>query len=190
MLAFSASAMDSQNLQLSHHEVRNQQRRRRFPLRVLAQDLEGPANVGGLFRIADALGVEHVYLAGSSARPPNPKLRRASRSAEKYVSYSWTADGLALARELKAAGCLLVSLEVTSSSTDIRELGWGGQRPLCLVVGSENTGVAQGLLDVSDHTLHIPMLGNNSSMNVATACGIAVFELTRGLSPSPVADAG
>jgi tRNA G18 (ribose-2'-O)-methylase SpoU len=172
------------NLQLSHHEVLEQQGRRRFRVRILAQDLEGPMNVGGLFRIADALGVEHLYLAGSSARPPNPKLRRASRSTEKYVAYSWTADGVALARELKGSGCLLVSLELTSSSRDVRALGWDGQQPLCLIVGSENTGVAQALLDVSDHTVHIPMVGRNSSMNVATACGIAVFELTRGLQPA------
>ena len=181
--------MPPDNLQLTHHEVLGQRLRRRFPIRIVAQDLEGPTNVGGLFRIADALGVEHLYLAGSSARPPNPKLRRASRSTEKHVPYSWAADGLALARELKGSGCLLVSLEVTSSSADIRELGWNGRQPLCLIVGSENTGVAQALLDVSDHTVHIPMLGNNSSMNVATACGIAVFELTRGLLPSPVTGA-
>jgi tRNA G18 (ribose-2'-O)-methylase SpoU len=174
------------NLQLTHHEVLVREPRR-FPIRVLAMDLEGAMNVGGLFRIADALGVEHLYLAGSSARPPDPKLRRASRSTEKYVSYSWAADGVALARELKESGCLLVSLELTSSSTDVRELGWDGRQALCLIVGSENTGVAQALLDLSDHTLHIPMLGHNSSMNVATACGIAVFELTRALAPSPVA---
>ena len=147
-------------------------------------------NVGGLFRIADALGVEHLYLAGASARPPNAKLRRASRSTEKWVPHSWTADGVALARELKGSGCLLLSLELTSSSTDIRELSWDGEQPLCLIVGSENTGVAQALLDLSDHTLHIPMLGHNSSMNVATACGIAVFELTRGLVPSAVGGPG
>ena len=34
------------------------------------------------------------------------------------------------------------------------------------------------LLDLSDHALHVPMYGENSSMNVATSCAIALYELT------------
>ncbi len=35
------------------------------------------------------------------------------------------------------------------------------------------------LLEASDHCVHIPMLGMNSSMNVICAASIAVFEITR-----------
>ena len=54
---------------------------------------------------------------------------------------------------------------------------------ICLIVGSENAGVSQDLLNISDYTIHIPMFGQNSSMNVATACAIAVFELARKFMP-------
>ena len=52
---------------------------------------------------------------------------------------------------------------------------------VCLVVGAENTGVCQALLDASDATVHIPMRGHNSSMNVANACAIATYEIARRL---------
>jgi tRNA G18 (ribose-2'-O)-methylase SpoU len=72
-----------------------------------------------------------------------------------------------------------VSLEITSESIDIEEFIVNGNGKICLILGSENSGVSQALLDCSDVTIHIPMLGNNSSMNVANACSIAAYEIIR-----------
>ena len=66
-----------------------------LPLRLLAHDVDIALNVGALFRIADALGVEHVHLSGTSPLPPDPKIRKTSRSAERHVAWSHAADPLA-----------------------------------------------------------------------------------------------
>jgi tRNA G18 (ribose-2'-O)-methylase SpoU len=50
-----------------------------------------------------------------------------------------------------------------------------------LILGSENYGVDMELLSLSDFVVNIPMLGTNSSMNVASACSIVSYELTRQL---------
>ena len=134
-------------------------------------------NIGSLFRIADALGVEKIYLSGTSLVPPNSKIKKTSRSTEKRVPFSYEEDPLYLINRLKSAGYKIISLEITSASTDIRALSISANQKICLILGSENTGVCQKLLDVSDKTVHIPMLGQNSSMNVATACSIATFEI-------------
>ncbi|WP_449425467.1 TrmH family RNA methyltransferase, partial [Rhodanobacter lindaniclasticus] len=80
----------------------------------------------------------------------------------------------------------IVALELSSASIDIRDLAVAATDRICLVPGSENRGVSQALLDRSDQTVHIPMLGAHSSMNVATACAIATFEIIRAF-PVPVA---
>lgn len=139
-------------------------------------------NVGSLFRIADALGVERIILTGRSPAPPNSKLRKTSRATEKYVPYSHAADPVPILQELKASGYRIISLELTSASIDIRKLDVGASDRICLVLGSENSGISQALLDLSEQTVHIPMLGQHSSMNVATACAIATFEISRLLS--------
>lgn len=136
-------------------------------------------NVGSVFRIADALGVEMIHLTGRSAVPPNRKLRKTSRAAEQHVSFRHDADPLPVLHELKSCGYRIISLELTSASIDIRDLPVAATDRICLVLGSENRGVSQALLDVSEQTVHIPMLGAHSSMNVATACAIATFEIIR-----------
>ena len=170
--------MPSANLQLDHSDHRAAAP---LPLRLLAHDVDIALNVGALFRIADALGVEHLHLSGTSPLPPDPKIRKTSRSAERHVAWSHATDPLETAATLKAQGWRLVSLELSTQSIALDTLTVAPCDRICLVVGAENTGVCQALLDVSDVTVHIPMRGHNSSMNVANACAIAVYEIARRL---------
>ncbi len=165
------------NLQLDHgtHETTS----KKYPLCFLANDIDVPMNIGSFFRIADALGVEKIYLTGSSIVPPNPKIKKTSRSTEKYVAYSYEKDALAVVKKLRSLGYRIVGLEITSSSIDIESFSISKDEKICLILGAENQGICESLLEASDITIHIPMLGVNSSMNVATACSIAAYEITR-----------
>ena len=151
-------------------------------LRLLAHDVRIASNVGALFRLADALGVEHLHLTGASPLPPDAKIRKTSRSAEKFVPFSHATDPLAVVTALRSVGWRIVSLELTTASIDLATLRVVPGERVCLIVGAEDAGVCQALLDASDATVHIPMRGRNSSMNVATACAIAVYEIARRLA--------
>ena len=172
--------MPSPNLQLDHSSHRAGAP---LALRFLAHDVDIALNVGALFRIADALGVEHVHLSGASPLPPDPKIRKTSRSAERHVAWSHAADPLATVAALKAQGWRIVSLELSTHSVALHDLALAPGDRICLVLGAESTGVCQALLDASDATVHIPMRGHNSSMNVANACAIATYEIARRLAP-------
>lgn len=151
----------------------------KYPLCYLAHDLDVPMNVGSLFRIADALGVEKIFLTGRSVTPPNQKMKRTSRATEKHVAYEYQEDPLQVVQGLSVLGYKIISLEITSTSIAVDDFSFAHDAKLCLIVGAENGGVCQALLDASDASIHIPMLGHNSSMNLATACAIATYEITR-----------
>jgi len=52
-----------------------------------------------------------------------------------------------------------------------------------LIFGHEREGIEQSLLDISDEHLEIPMYGKSAkSLNVSTACGIALYEIKRKLT--------
>ena len=153
------------NIQLDHsaHKPTPQ----KHPICYLAHDIDVPMNIGSFFRIADSLGVEKIFLTGKSITPPNQKITKTSRSTEKYVPYEYESDPMVVIKKLKESGYKIVSLEITSISTDIRKFSSPSEEKICLILGSENSGVSQELLDASDISIHIPMLGHNSSMNVA-----------------------
>ena len=71
---------------------------------------------------------------------------------------------------------------LSTRSVALHALAVGAGERVCLVLGAESAGVDQALLDAADATVHIPMRGHNSSMNVANACAIAAYEIGRRLA--------
>lgn len=165
-----------------HLENKNTKKKGNRQISLLAHNITVPMNVGSLFRTSDALGVEKIYLSGDTPTPPNNKIRKTSRSTEKYVPYETVENPVELINRLKEENYTIIALEITSDSIPLQELDLEKDQKICLILGSENTGVSEDLLKLSDITTHIPMLGKNSSMNVATACGIAVYGLTLALN--------
>jgi len=167
------------NQQLSHAESSSEDAI--FPLSILANNVEIAGNVGSLFRVADALGIEKLYLTGTTQTPPKYKIRKAARSADNHIPYVYEESALDIIEQLKANDYTIVALEITARSESIRGFNLAKQEKTCLIIGSENLGISADLLALSDHHIHIPMYGKNSSMNVITSCAIAVHELIQHL---------
>jgi len=174
------------NRQLDHAQAsaqlnpRADSQTQKFPISILANDINIAGNVGSLFRIADALGVEKLYLTGTTATPPKYKIRKAARASDKHVDFEYHESANTLINTLKTTDTNIICLEITEASIDIRDFkptNLSENSKLCLVIGSENEGISQEILSLADQTVHIPMYGENSSMNVATSCAIAIHEL-------------
>ena len=153
----------------------------KYLISILADNITLTNNIGALFRLCDSLGVEHLYLTGNAAISPDSKLSKVSRFTERTVSHSTEQYPLKTVEQLKQKGYTIISLELTTNSKNIREFDFTTAEKICLILGNEAKGVNDDLLAASDHCIHIPMLGMNSSMNVICAASIAVFEMSRHL---------
>lgn len=169
--------MSSFQLEHSHYSATELE----VGLCILAHNIDVPMNVGSVFRIADAFGVERLYLTGRTIRPPNRKIRKTSRSTENSVQYEEFDNPEEILEILKAKKYKIISLEITNDSVDIRDLDIAKSDKICLILGSESEGVSERLLTLSDAIVHIPMFGVNSSLNVSSACSIAAFEILKRL---------
>lgn len=163
------------SIQLKHED--HEEGRGRFPFHLLVPNLSSPYNVGGLFRLADALGIGQLYFSGETPLPPNSKIKKTARSTEQFVPFQKVENPLILLKTLKKEGYKIYCLEICDESVDIEDLPSLKDEKICLVLGEENKGVQQEFLDLADAICHIPMQGNNSSMNVVSACAIACYTL-------------
>jgi len=166
--------------QLEHAEITNSGKR--HPIWLLCPDWRDPRNVGSAFRLADAAGLAGLFLTGSTPAPPNPKLHKTARSTVRSVFYQQHPDAVALLRERKQAGAYVLALEVTDVSRSLLtyqlpEFVLADERELVLVAGAEDRGVPAELLALCDESIHLPMFGQNTSMNVAVALGAGIYLL-------------
>lgn len=132
-------------------------------------------NVGGIFRLADAIGVKKVYLCGVTETPPNPRIKKASINTTEWVSWEYCSTAVEAISKIKKqkSKIKIVAIEQDRGSIPYTEIDY--QLPLALVVGNETTGCAKETLKECDVIAEIPMFGVNTSLNVIISLGIVSF---------------
>ncbi len=148
----------------------------KYPLAFLLDNITSPNNIGSAFRLADALGVEKMYLVGKTLCPPNRRITKTARCKEKEILWEYFQTAEEALQTVRNNGYAIVSAEITDNSKDLSECVFEKFEKICLVAGSERYGVSQEILDVSDEVVHIPMVGKGSSMNVVAALAIVTYE--------------
>jgi len=156
---------------LARQETRRQ--KSRIPICAILDDVRSAENVGSIFRTADAVGLEKLWLCGITCSPPNPLLRKTALDAEDHVPWEYRKDISSLIIELKKKGYQIVVLEQTDQSIPVQSFMPKG--PVCLIVGHEVTGVREDVVALADAAVEIDMDGVKNSLNVAVAFGVAVY---------------
>lgn len=147
-------------------------------LEALLDNIRSTYNVGAMFRTSDGAGLSHLHLTGTSPTPENPRVGKTALGAEFSVPWTWHANGLQAAQQIKSQGKQLWALEIGPHSSSIFQAAWNlPEEPICLVVGNEVSGIDPGILAICDACVWIPMQGYKRSLNVAIAFGIAVYTL-------------
>ncbi len=148
---------------------------------MVCDNVTNAPNIGSLFRIADAFGIEKLILCGEHI-PLGRKMTKTSRATEKVVTYKIQQSVSEVIQNLKNENHQIISLEIATTSKPIHTFKFSKEKPIALIIGDENFGVSEHILKTSDAIIHIDMFGQNSSMNAVQATNIALYEITKQLS--------
>ncbi|EKF55335.1 tRNA/rRNA methyltransferase SpoU [Galbibacter marinus] len=161
--------------QLEHNNTGFTQKQ--HPIILICDQLTGAANIGSIFRLADGFGIQKIYFLGPEVEI-NRRIEKTSRSTHKFIDYEFVdhMDQIDFEQDHKKRNC--IALEITDTSKPIQNLTLQTDLPTYLIIGNENYGISQRLLNLVDQSYHIYMYGKNSSMNIAQATGIALYEIT------------
>jgi len=144
---------------------------------VVLDNVRSAFNVGSIFRAADACAAERLYLCGITAKPPNRKLDKTALGATEFVPWEYRLSTHEALDHFQREGIPILCVEVHPESVPL----WDFQIPrrVGIVFGHEVWGLSEDVLVRADHVVHLPMLGIKNTHNVATACGIVLFEALR-----------
>ena len=145
---------------------------------VVLERIANPDNMGGIFRNAAAFAIDAVLMDSTCVDPLYRKAIRTSMGAALYVPFAHTRrwpDDLARLRELDFTVIALTPAESAPPISDVRV----ASGRVALLLGHEGFGLSKQALRAADIHARIPMSGEIDSLNVATAAGIALYELRR-----------
>lgn len=146
---------------------------------VICHDIRSAFNVGSIFRTADALGAERIFLCGYTPTPKDEKVKKTALGAEESVGWEKCGQTWRVIERLKKQGVFVVALEQSLKS--VMHYEFKPQWPMALVLGNEVKGLPKSILDRCDAVVELPMLGKKESLNVSVAFGAVGYELRRGL---------
>jgi tRNA (guanosine-2'-O-)-methyltransferase len=164
-----------------------------FRCKNLVAVIENPddiRNIGTIIRNVNALGVEKAYIVTSRNLVPEeweemrtkPKLNSISASAIRWSFVKIFKDTNICMDHLEKNGFVSA---VTSphmkglKNVVLHEHDYTSYKKLAVWFGNEGMGISQTALGRSKLCINIPMYGIIESLNLGTASGIVLYEITK-----------
>jgi tRNA G18 (ribose-2'-O)-methylase SpoU len=156
---------------------------------LIIHNIRSCYNVGSIFRTADGLGVEKIYITGYSPYPAtnndsrlpylaqkiDHQIHKTALGAEKTVSWEYIDNVCDLITKMRSSKFQIVGLEQTPNSLPLQ--AFKPNNKTVLIVGREIGGIEKSILELTDLTIEIPMFGTKNSFNVAQATAIALYHI-------------
>ena len=150
--------------------------------------LNSPENVGAIVRSHRAFGGAQLAFVGHERPWRFKKSTQAfSRRLERQLAIEYLADDNALFDWCSNLQLVTIALEIDRNAAPLNEFTFPNRS--ALICGNEGTGLTDATMKRCDVTVVVPQTGPVASLNVATACSIALY--THSLqcgTPQPIGD--
>lgn len=146
-----------------------------FPFGVALVSPQDPGNIGTILRTIDAVGADGLLLLDGGADAYHPSAVRASMGALFYKQVA-AATFAEFAQWARRHGYRVVGTSAHARS-DYRTADYA--RPLLLLMGSEQEGLTPEQMALCDETVRLPMHGRVTSLNLAIATSVMLYEAIR-----------
>lgn len=148
---------------------------KRNPIYLILDNVWDTYNIGSLFRLADAIAAQKLYICGNSEYPPSSRIHKAAVGTEEWVPWEKVDSAVDAIKLLKKQGVQIIAVEQSPLSTNYKLLTTSF--PCAIVVGHETDGVSKEVLDIADIIVELPMFGVNKSFNVWGSAAVVAYKV-------------
>lgn len=146
------------------------------PVLLMLDQIQDPRNLGAIIRTANAVEADGVIIPKNNAAEITATVHKASAGSTAYTPISKVTNLAHTIEQLKSVGIWVVG---TADDAEMRYTSADFSVPLCLVLGNEGDGIRRLVKQKCDYLVHLPMLGQISSLNVSVTAGVLLYELVR-----------
>jgi len=143
---------------------------------AILDSIQDPHNFGSVIRSAAAMDVDALFVAETGQVEVTSQVARSSAGAVNHVAIAKVANLTALVTELKSLGIAVVA---SSADAKMPIFDYDFRKPTALVIGNEGAGIRDGLFQLCDTTIRIPLNARAGALNAAVSAGILFYEASR-----------
>ncbi len=142
---------------------------------VALVNVSEPGNLGTIIRSIDAAGASGLFVVGSSVDPYHPTAVKASMGTLFSVPHCQVDDLGTLQQWIDENQLHSIA---TSAHAKLTYHEANYRFPSVLLLGNEKGGLTAEVVETADLSVSIPMHGAASSLNLATAATVLLYELS------------
>jgi 23S rRNA (guanosine2251-2'-O)-methyltransferase len=146
------------------------------PLVLVLDSITDVRNMGAIARTAECAGVHAIVIPAKGSAQINPDAIKTSAGALYKIPVCRHDNFMQTVRFLQESGLQLVCC-TEKTTDDIYKPDYTS--PTAIVMGSEDEGIRNEIIRISDHLAKIPMFGEIESLNVSVSTGIILYEAIR-----------
>jgi 23S rRNA (guanosine2251-2'-O)-methyltransferase len=139
---------------------------------LLLDGIQDPRNLGAILRSAFCTNVDGVIICKKQGAPLNGVAIKSSAGLAEHMEIYEAPSATAAVNELKQGGYALYMAAL--GGVDARTVTY--KEPLCLVIGSEGTGISPEVLKQGQKVM-LPQKMPDISYNASVAAGILLFSI-------------
>jgi 23S rRNA (guanosine2251-2'-O)-methyltransferase len=143
---------------------------------VVLDHVEDPRNLGAVIRSAAVFGAGGVLFPPRRQVPVTPTVSKVAEGGMEYVPLVPVSNVAQFLKQVQEEGLWRYGLEADGEAV-LGEIELGARA--VFVVGGEETGLGRTTRKECDAVLTIPTAGELSSLNVAAAAAVALYEFRR-----------
>lgn len=146
------------------------------PLLLVLDEVTDVRNFGAIARTAECLGAHGIVIPVKGGAQVNEDGVKTSAGAFNYLPICRERSLEDAILFLKESGINVVACtEKTDNHLDKIDF----TTPTAIVMGSEETGISDAILEMASERAKAPMIGKIESLNVSVATGMALYEVQR-----------
>jgi len=146
------------------------------PLILVLDSITDVRNMGAIARTAECAGVHAIVIPAKGSAQINPDAIKTSAGALYKIPVCRHDNFMQTVRFLQESGLQLVCC-TEKTQDNIYKPDY--TVPTAIVMGSEEDGIRNEIIRISDHLAKIPMFGEIESLNVSVSTGIILYEAIR-----------
>jgi 23S rRNA (guanosine2251-2'-O)-methyltransferase len=145
-------------------------------LLVALDSILDPQNLGAILRSAEVAGAQGAIIPEHRSAPLSAVAVKASSGATELLPIARVAGLPSAIVEVKRAGVWCVALDPRG---ELQAWEFDFKQPVCVVVGSEGSGVQRLVRERCDARVRLPVLGHVASFNASAAAAAVLYEVMR-----------
>ncbi|HEY9002614.1 MAG TPA: 23S rRNA (guanosine(2251)-2'-O)-methyltransferase RlmB [Mucilaginibacter sp.] len=146
------------------------------PLILVLDGITDVRNMGAIARTAECAGVHAIVIPAKGSAQINADGIKTSAGALYKIPVCRHDNFMQTIRFLQESGLQLVCC-TEKTKDDIYNPDYTS--PTAIIMGSEEDGIRNEIIRISDHLAKIPMFGEIESLNVSVSTGVILYEAVR-----------